>query len=139
MTSRFAAVLVLLALAVCPLALLADKDETQLTIQVLDQKDRPVKNASVTVSFVSGKKMMVKKVKAEWNTKTSSKGLAELPEMPSGKVRLVVICQGYQTYGDEFEISGKELTHTVKLERPSGKQFSAHEAVEPDKKPEKKP
>lgn len=134
MTSRIAAVVVLLALALCPLALFADKEETQLTIQVLDQKDRPVKNAAVTVSFVSGKKMMVKKIKSEWNTKTSSKGVAELPEMPSGKVRLTVICQGYQTYGDEFEISGKEMTHTVKLERPSGKQFSAHEPVDPEKK-----
>ncbi len=134
MTSRLAAVLVLLALAACPAALLADKEETQLTIQVLDQKDRPVKNAAVTVTFVSGKKMLVKKVKSEWNTKTSSKGLAELPEMPSGKVRLMVICSGYQTYGDEFEIAGKEMTHTVKLQRPSGKQFSAHEAPDPEKK-----
>jgi hypothetical protein len=138
MTSRIAAVVVLAVLALLPAALLLGDDKTQLTIQVLDVKDRPVPKASVTVTFVTGRNIVLRKQRAEWSMKTSSKGTAELPDIPSGKVRLQVIAQGYKTYGDEFEISGKEMTHTVKLERPSGKQFSVHEEPESEKKPEQK-
>jgi hypothetical protein len=137
MTSRLVAAVVLLALAFCPAGLFAEKAKTKLTVQVLDVKDRPIPRASITLVFVSGTKLGIKDIKKEWNLKTSSKGIAEVPEIPSGKVRLTVIAAGYQTYGDEFEISGEELTHTVKLERPSGKQFSAHDPapIKPDKKP----
>jgi len=137
MTLRLVAGVVLLAVALCPAGLLAEKAQTKLTVQVTDAKDRPIPRASITLVFVSGTKLGIKDVKREWNLRTSSKGLAELPEIPSGKVRLTVIASGYQTYGDEFEISGKELTHAVKLERPSDKQFSAHDPVpvKPDKKP----
>ena len=137
----FAAITLLLA-CLLPVSLAADKEYTTLTIAVMDAlKDRPVPKASVTVHFVSGRKMLrMKKVRAEWNTKTNNKGLAELPEMPSGKVRLLVIAPGFQTYGDEFEISGKEQTVTVRLKRPSDKQISAHEPPEPapEPAPEKK-
>ena len=111
----------------------ADKDYTTLTIAVLDEaRDRPVPKASVTVSFVSGRKLVTRKrIRKEWNTKTNSKGLAELPEIPSGTISVQVIAAGFQTYGDRLEISGEDQTVTVKLKRPSGGQVSAHEAAEP--------
>jgi len=115
-----------------------DDDETALNVAVIDaERDRPVRNASVTVTFVSGRKMLVKKVRSEWNTKTNSKGVAELPPLPSGKVRLQVIARGYRTFGEFFEVDGPEQTITVKLERPSGKQFSAHDAPEEESEPAK--
>ncbi len=140
MPARTFSLLLLVAVLLACLPAAAEKDLTKLSIVVLDQKDRPVPKASITVTFVSGSKMFIKKVRSEWNTKTSSKGVAELPEMPPGKVRLQVIAHGFQTYGDEFEIKGEEFTHTVKLKRSSGSQFSAHEPAEapPEKTPEKK-
>lgn len=115
------------------------EEQTKLSIAVVDAvKEKPVPKASITVTFVSGRKMFIKKVRSEWNMKTNSKGIAELPEMPPGKVKLQVIASGFQTYGEEFEISGEEMTHTVKLKRPQG-QFSAHEAEPAPEKPPEKP
>lgn len=137
MNSKILAAITVLLACLLPVSLAADKEYTTLTVAVMDAvKDRPVPKAAVTVHFVSGRRMLrMKKVRAEWNTKTNNKGLAELPEMPSGRVRLQVIAPGFQTYGDEFEISGKEQTVTVKLKRPSDKQVSAHEAPEPAPEP----
>ena len=136
---KLSVLLLVAALLLACLPALAQKEMTRLSIVVLDPKDRPVPKASVTVTFVSGSKLYVKKVRAEWNTKTSSKGVADLPEMPPGKVRLQVIASGFQTVGEEFQISGKEFTHTVKLAKSTGSQFSAHEPAEraPEKPPEK--
>ncbi len=129
------ALLGFLLLLILPVALLADKDYTTLTVAVVEEaRERPVPKAAVTVSFVSGRKMMVKKIRKEWNTKTNARGLAELPEIPSGKVSIQVIAQGFQTYGDQVEISGEQQTVTVKLKRPTQRQVSAHEL--PEKKPQ---
>jgi len=137
MKRKLIALALALACWLVPGTLLAEKEETRLIIGVVGPKGRPVPKASVTITFVSGRKMLVKKVRSEWNTRTTSKGLAEFPEIPSGKVRLQVIASGYQTYGDEFEVSGEEMTHTVRLSRPKG-QYSAHEPEPPPAEPEKK-
>lgn len=120
------AALFVLALAVVSWA---DEDLTTLRLKVVDEaKDRPVRNASVTVSFVAGRKLVTRrKIQREWNMKTNSRGLAEFPEMPQGKIKLQIIAAGYRTHGDELEISGEEQEITVKMKRPSGGQISAHE------------
>lgn len=138
---RFKLPAIFLFLLVCTLPPLvrADKDTTELTIVVLDAaRERPVPKASITVSFISGRKMLIKKVRSEWNTKTNTKGFAELPEMPSGKVRLQVIAAGFRTHGEVFEVEGETMTHTVRLKRPRD-QYSAHDEAEPEPEPEQKP
>ena len=127
--------IVLLALGVLPLA--ADKEYTRLQVQVLDaEKGTPVPRAAVTLKFIRGKKMFIKKQRAEWDVRTDSHGLVQLPEIPSGKVRVQVFAKGYRTFGDDFDVSGDEQTITVKLERP-GSQFSSHETPEERQKKEK--
>ncbi len=126
---------VLVALAAPPLA--SAKDYTRVRVQVLDaEKGTPVPRAAVTLKFIRGKKMFVKKVRAEWDVKTDSHGSVELPEIPSGKVRVQVFAKGYRTFGDDFDVSGDEQTITVKLVRP-GAQFSSHETPEERQKKEK--
>lgn len=140
MRTTFLAFAVLLLACGLSVSLAGDKELTTLTIAVLDEaKGRPVPKAAVTVSFVTDRKLR-KNLRSEWNSKTNSKGLAEFPEIPAGKVRLQVIAPNYRTHGGEFEISGKEQTVLVKMKRPSGKQFSAHELPEPapEPAPEKK-
>src|SRR5512140_3504627 len=140
MIRRFSKPVAVLALLVCfafPAALFAEKEMSNLSIQVTDPKGRPVPRASITLTFVSGKKMLVKKVKSEWSTKTNRDGVADLPDMPVGKIHLQVIASGYKTIGEDFELTAPEMKHAVKLERPSGNQYSSHEA-EPQPE-EKKP
>lgn len=107
MRAQTASVFLVLSMCLPALPAPADKDLTQLSIVVMDQKDRPVPKASITVTFVSGHKMFVKKVRSEWNSKTNSKGVAELPGMPAGKVRLQVIAQGFQTLGKSSRSAGR--------------------------------
>lgn len=110
----------------------AERDQTTLTLKVVDEaKDRPVPKASITLNFVAGRKMKVlKKIQREWNTKTNNRGVAEFPEIPTGTVKLQVIATGYQTYGDSFELKEGEQEVIVKLKKPSGKQYSAHEPAQ---------
>ncbi len=124
-----------LALASLPLA--AGKEYTSLKVLVVSAENgRPVPRAALTLSFVRGKKMHLKKDRAEWDLKTDSNGVAQVPDVPSGQVRITVYAKGYQTFGQDFDVSGREQTITVKLARP-GEQFSAHEAPEERRQKEK--
>ncbi len=126
MTLLLLPVLVLVSAA---LPLSAAKEYTAVKLQVLDaQKGSPVPHAAVTLKFIRSKKMLhMKKVRAEWDVKTDSNGQVQVPEIPAGKLRVLVLAKGYQTFGEDFEIAGEEQTITVKLARP-GAQFSAHES-----------
>jgi hypothetical protein len=149
MTRILTVVVLAFVFLLLPNAVPASDENTTLTIVVVDpERDRPVPRASVTLTFVSGRKMLVKKVRSEWNTRTNSKGMAEFPELPEGQVRLQVIAPGYRTHGEVFDISGPEVVRTIKMLRPRG-QISAHQAepiplpteqVEPElAQPEQKP
>ncbi len=130
------ALVVLIALISQPVG--AAKDYTALKLVVVSaESGRPVPRAAVTVSFVRGKKTMhLRKDRAEWDLKTDSSGLANLPDLPSGQVRVTVFAKGFQTFGEDFDVSGREQTITVKLLRP-GEQFSAHETPEERRQKEK--
>ena len=129
-TMLLPAMAVLLAAAAAAPA--AADDTTTFTISVVDEaRDRPVPKASVTVSFIQGRKLLVKKIRREWNTKTNTRGIAELPDIPEGRVKVQVIAAGFQTFGDEIDVAGNEQTLVVKLKKPSGGQFSAHEERKP--------
>src|SRR5512140_1782832 len=115
MIRRISTPILAVVLFVClafPAALLAEKEMSNLSIQVTDQKGRVVPRAAITVTFISGKKMFVKKVKSEWNTKTNRDGVAELPDMPVGKVHLQVIAPGYKTLGEDFDLTAPEMKHS---------------------------
>lgn len=128
---------VLVSLAGLPLA--ARKDYTDVKIQVVDsEKGTPVPRAAVTLKFVRGKNVFFKKDRAEWDVKSDSKGQVELPAIPSGKLRVLVIAKGYQTFGEDFDITGQEQTISVKLIRPVA-QYSAHETPEERQKKENEP
>lgn len=125
----------LVSLAGLPLA--ARKDYTDVKIQVVDsEKGTPVPRAAVTLKFVRGKNAFFKKDRAEWDVKSDSKGQVEVPAIPSGKLRVLVIAKGYQTFGEDFDITGQEQAISVKLIRPVA-QYSAHET--PEERQKKKP
>lgn len=125
MRSRLLALLALVALAL-PLA--ADDNETNLRIEVKTLSDRPIDRASVIVKFVRGRNYAAlgKKMRTTWELKTNQEGIAKLPAMPQGEIRVQVIAKGYQTYGQTFEINEAEKTIEVKLNPPQP-QVSAHQ------------
>jgi hypothetical protein len=115
----------LLALAI---PVLADPPMTTLRVEVTTQKDRPVDRASVVIDFVEGRSIAKfgKKIRTHWETRTNQDGVAKLPPMPQGKVRIQVIAKGYQTFGEIYDVNEEEKTITIKLNPPQS-QYSVHQ------------
>lgn len=115
----------------------ADKEYTAIKINVVDaQKGTPVARAAVTLKFIRGRKTLyLRKDRAEWDVKTDSNGTVQLPEIPSGRLRVLVTAKGYRTFGEDFDVSGDAQTISLKLSRP-GAQFSSHETPEERRKKE---
>lgn len=115
--------IVLLAVAVA-LPAVAEDDTTQLTLQVLRESDKaPVADAHIVVHFTEGR--LLKDKRTTWETKTNRKGVVTLPSVPLGSAKVQVIAKGYQTYGNQHELSKPEEELTILL-KPPQKQVSAY-------------
>ena len=119
--------LLILTLAL-PLSFPASADDiTKLKIVVMTRSGRPIDRADVIVRF--GGRSIVKlgkMVRTTWEMRSSQEGVAEIPDMPKGQVRIQVIAKGYQTFGDTFDVNEDERTIEIKLNPPQ-KQYSSHD------------
>ena len=100
---------------------------TSLQIQVLTPGGRPLDQASVIVTFVKGraKTKLYRKEFTHWELKTNQQGIAKIPPIPQGTIKVQVIAINYQTFGDTFEVEEAERTITVQLKDPQP-QYSSH-------------
>jgi hypothetical protein len=105
-----------------------DPPMTTLRVEVKTLADKPVDRASVIVRFVEGRSKMKlgKKIMTTYQLKTNQDGVAKVPPLPQGKIRVQVIAKGYQTFGEIFEIEEAERVVEVKLNPPQP-QFSVHQ------------
>jgi hypothetical protein len=101
---------------------------TSLQVQVLSPGGRPVDRASVIVTFVKGraKTKLYRKEFTHWELKTNQQGIAKIPPIPQGTIKVQIIASNFQTFGDFFEVEEPEKTLTVQLKDPQA-QYSAHE------------
>ncbi len=76
---------------------------------------KPVRNASVILHTVDKEG---KQGKGGLQTKTNSEGKCEMPAIPYGKLRVQVIAQGMQTYGQDVDINQPEQEFVIKLKSP---------------------
>ncbi|MBF8305543.1 MAG: hypothetical protein HW398_731 [Acidobacteria bacterium] len=113
----------LLAVAVA-LPASAQDDTTQLTLKVLRESDRkPVADAHIVIHFTEEK--LLRDKRGSWETKTNRKGEVMLPNVPLGTAKVQVIARGYQTYGNQHELTKAEEELTILL-KPPQKQVSAY-------------
>ncbi|MCC7499300.1 MAG: carboxypeptidase regulatory-like domain-containing protein [Bryobacterales bacterium] len=110
------------------LPLAAETPMTRIKVEVLTLEDKPIDRAAVVVRFVEGRSVtkLGKKIMTHWELRTNQDGVAKIPQLPQGKIRVQVIAKGYQTFGKEFEVNEEEKTLVVKLNPPQP-QYSAHE------------
>lgn len=123
----FVATLALFAVgALQPLA--AEKEMTELQVEVKNLDGKPIDRASVVVKFVEGrsKAKFGKKITTRWELRTNQMGMAKIPPIPQGKILVQVIAKGYQTHGKTYEVEEEAKTIEVKLNPPQA-QFSAHQ------------
>jgi hypothetical protein len=101
---------------------------TKIRIEVKNLHDKPIDRAAVIVRFVEGRSVVKlgKKVMTSWEVRTNQEGVAKIPSIPQGKIRIQVIAKGYQTFGQVFEIEEPEKTVEIKLNPPQA-QYSVHQ------------
>jgi hypothetical protein len=119
--------LLILALALALSSPAAAGDLTKLKIVVTTKSGRPIDRADVIVRF-GGRSVakLGKMVRTTWEMRSSQEGVAEIPDMPKGQIRIQVIAKGYQTFGDTFDVSEDERIIEIKLNPPQ-KQYSSHD------------
>ncbi len=114
----------------CALALplLADPPMTRLRVEVKNLSDKPVERAAVIVRFVQGRSIAKfgKQIVTNWELRTNQEGVARIPSIPQGKIRIQIIAKGYQTFGEVFDVNEEEKTIAVKLNPPQAP-YSAHQ------------
>jgi hypothetical protein len=125
MFSRLLGLLAILVLTI-PLPA-AETPMTRLRVEVLTLDEKPIDRASVIVRFVEGRSVVKlgKRVMTRWELRTNQDGVAKIPPVPQGKIRIQVIAKGYQTFGQDFEVNEEEKTIVLKLNPPQP-QYSAH-------------
>jgi len=69
--------------------------------------------------------------------KTNTDGKTNFDGVPYGPLRVQVLAQGFQTFGEDYDVNKPEMEITVKLKRPQG-QYSIYEDHPEVKKEEKK-
>lgn len=116
----------------------AQDDERYAAVAFLvlrDYNGKPVKNASVIMHPV-GKKGKQKNTGLQ--LKTNTEGKTSFDGIPYGPLRIQVLAEGFQTFGEDYDVNKPEMEITIKLKRPQG-QYSIYEDHPGEKKDEAKP
>ena len=120
----------LLAILICLVAtvLSADPPMTKLRVEVKNLSGTPLERASVVVRFAGSRSVakLGKKVITNWEVRTNQEGVAKIPELPQGTIRIQVIAKGYQTFGGTYEVNEAEKTIEIKVNPPQA-QYSSQE------------
>jgi Carboxypeptidase regulatory-like domain len=123
------------------LSAVAQEDEQYAAVAFVvlrDYNGKPVKNASVIMHPV---KKNGKQKNSGLQLKTNTEGKTNFDGVPYGPLRVQVLAQGFQTFGEDYEVDKPEMEITIKLKRPQG-QYSIYDdhpgANKEEKKKEKK-
>jgi hypothetical protein len=101
----------------------AEDEMSNLKFLVIkDYSGKPVRNASVVMHPIDKEG----KQKGGLQLKTGADGRTGFEGVPYGKLRIQVLAQGFQTYGQDYDINQPTTEITIKLKRPQ-EQFSIYE------------
>jgi hypothetical protein len=93
-----------------------DKKYSNLHFSVVRAgKKVPIRNASVVIHPVNKNGQQEK---GALELKTDGEGKTGIDGIRYGKLRVQVIAQGYQTFGEDFEVSEPEKEFVIELKRP---------------------
>src|SRR5882762_7392195 len=104
----------------------AQEDELYAAVAFIvlrDYNGKPVKNASVIMHPV---KKNGKQRNSGLQLKTNTDGKTSFDGVPYGALRVQVLAQGFQTFGEDYDVNKPDMEITIKLKRPQG-QYSIYE------------
>jgi len=107
-------------------------------VVVKEDNGKPVRNAAVVLHPVDEDG---KQLRNGLELKTDVDGKASFDGVPYGRLRIQILADGFQTYGEDYDVDKPSLDLTVKMKRPA-KQYSIYEEHPEQQKPteqEKKP
>jgi hypothetical protein len=114
----------------------AQDDIAELKFLVVkDYNGKPIRNASVVLHPVERNG---KQSRGGLQIKTDPEGKANYEGVPYGKLRIQVLAQGFQTFGEDYEVNQPNMEITIKMKRPS-EQYSIYQDHPGAKKEEKDP
>jgi hypothetical protein len=125
-TSGIGVILAILALSVGAAAQKDTEEEPTAVVSFLVLKDdngKPVRNAAVIMHPVNSHG---KQGRGGVELKTDAEGKSSFDGIPYGKLRVQILASGFQTYGEDFDVSQPKLNLTIKLKRPQG-QYSIYD------------
>jgi Carboxypeptidase regulatory-like domain len=102
---------------------------------IKDSNGKPVRNASVIMHAVSKKGQQEK---GDLELKTDPDGKTSFDGIPYGMLRVQVLAQGFQTYGQDFDVEKRNVEITIKLKRPQ-QQYSIYDDRPKEPNPPPKP
>lgn len=125
-------VLIIGLLLATAMELLAAHPETNITVSVKNDHDKPVDNAAVILDFLGSHQYqkLGKRKPVHWEMRTNQHGLAKFPPVPRGTIQIQVVANNYQTTGKQYEIDSDEKTVEVTLNPPQP-QYSTHPPLKP--------
>jgi hypothetical protein len=131
---RLAAMITIMFGLACVQSVRAQEDTAKLSFLVIrDYSGKPVRNASVVMHPV---KKNGKQGRGGFELKTDADGKASFEGVPYGPLRVQVLADGFQTFGDDYDIERPAMEITIKMKRPSG-QYSVYEDHSNDKDKDK--
>ena len=83
---------------------------------VKDDNNKPVRNASVVLHPVNKDG---RQAKGGFQLKTDNEGNTETEGIPYGMIRVQVLVQGFQTFGEDYKIDKPDMDIQIRLKRPS--------------------
>ena len=110
-----------------------DKSALLKFLVVRDYNGKAIRNASVVMHPVNKDG---KQSRGGLQLKTDPEGKASFEGVPYGKLRVQVLANGFQTFGDDYDIDQPVEEITVKMKRPQ-EQYSIYEDHSSEKKDEK--
>ncbi len=118
-----------------------DKDDEPASfvyfLVIKDDNGKPVRNAAVIIHAVNDKG---KQGRGGMELKTDPDGKTNFDGIPYGMLRVQVLAHGFQTFGEDYDVSKPKTEITIKLKRPQG-QFSVYDdqAKDPNAPPKQDP
>jgi hypothetical protein len=102
---------------------------------IKEDNGKPVRNAAVIMHPVSPHG---KQGRGDLELKTDSEGKTSFDGVPYGKLRVQILASGFQTFGEDYDVTQPKLSFTIRLKRPQS-QYSIYQDHPEEKKKDDKP
>lgn len=113
-----------------------DEPTAMLNVLILKQDNgKPIRNAAVIMHAVNSHG---KQSNGDLELKTDLDGKASFDGIPYGELRIQVLANGFQTFGQDYNVNEPNLNLTIKLNRPES-QYSIYGNQSGEKKNDKSP